>query len=167
MVNKKFDMNKYKKYLKFHALGVSIMLVLITIALGVSSFIAFLKGTEALALLEDGNPYTTTCGPVSEEMPLSGENTENLLIDELAGESINEDALIAEKALAFDGCDAQFMEAEIIYNINSESVTSRIYVTVIILLTATVLSFAIDIAYFSILRINTASLYKDELKKSA
>ena len=153
MVNKKFDMNKYKKYLKFHALGVSIVLVLITIALGVSSFIAFLKGTEALALLEDGNPYTATCGPVSEEMPLSGE------------EPINEDTLIAEKALAFDGCDAQFMEAEIIYNINSESVTSRIYITVIILLAATVLSFAIDIAYFSILRINTASLYRDELEK--
>lgn len=164
MVSKKCDI---KKYLKYHALGVSILLVLITIVLGASSFIAFLEGTQALATLEDSNPYSVTCGPVAKEAPLLGENTENLLVDELTGEPASEDALIAEKELEFDGCTAEFMEAEIIYRINSEAITGRIYMTVIILLVATMLSFALDIAYFSLLRLSTANLFKDELKKQA
>jgi|GEM_PF-2405333 len=146
--------NAHKK-LKIHALVVSIVLAATTIALGVLSFVAVLSSAFAMSEIEESRMVARNCGISSEETSENPLGEEEILITPQ-----EEEALINEKIKNFDGCDALDMEGDILYEVQAQALLTRMHLTVTILLTATVISFLIDIAYFSTLRLSVANLFK-------
>lgn len=150
--------NTHKK-LKIHALVVSIVLVAVTITFGVLSFVAALSDAYVLGEIEAARMEPVDCG-----IPTVGvdENVDENLLgeDEILISPEEEEALINEKIKNFDGCDAIDMESNILYEVQIQSILTRMHLTITILLVATVVSFLIDIAYFSTLRLSVANLFK-------
>jgi hypothetical protein len=154
--------NTHKK-LKIHALVVSIVLVAVTITFGVLSFVAALSDAYVLGEMEAARMEPVDCGisTVGVDENVDENADENLLGEnETLISPEEEEALINEKIKNFDGCDAIDMERDILYEVQIQSILTRMHLTITILLVATVVSFLIDIAYFSTLRLSVANLFK-------
>lgn len=150
--------NTHKK-LKIHALVVSIVLVAVTITFGVLSFVAALSDAYVLGEIEAARMEPVDCSISTAGVD---ENTDENLLgeDETLISPEEEEALINEKIKNFDGCDAIDMERDILYEVQIQSILTRMHLTITILLVATAISFLIDIAYFSTLRLSVANLFK-------
>ena len=142
------------KSIKCSCVFVSIVLVLITIALGASVILATLFSSYALSELEDGMTGVTSCAvakspSLNENLVSSDEEIELITPnpdEELIAPSENSN-IVSDPT----ECEILNVERTIIYQTNMESIVTRMHITIVILIVATVISLAIDLAYFALL----------------